>query len=74
MEYEAEETGEPRVDAVIAGLGRLGDLPLDEHVAVFEDTHTQLRQVLNELDAEPAGQAGAGDGADQSPSSGDRAR
>jgi hypothetical protein len=58
MEHEAEETGEPRVDEAIAGLGRLGDLPLEEHVAVFEDTHARLRQVLDELDAEPVGDAG----------------
>jgi len=55
MEHEGEETGEPRVDEAVAELGRLSDLPLDEHVAVFEDTHTRLRQVLSELDADPAG-------------------
>lgn len=72
MEHEGEESGEPRVDEAIAGLDRLGDLPLDEHVAVFEDTHARLRQVLSELDAGPAGgQAGAGD---QSRSPGDQAR
>jgi hypothetical protein len=53
MEHEGEETGEPRVDEAIAELGRLGDLPLDEHVAVFEDTHARLGQVLSELDAGP---------------------
>ena len=33
------ETGDERVDQVIAGLDRLGGLPLDEHVAVFEEAH-----------------------------------
>jgi hypothetical protein len=55
MDHEGEETGEPRVDEAIAGLDRLDDLPLDEHVAVFEDTHARLRQVLGELDAGPTG-------------------
>jgi hypothetical protein len=50
MAYESE----PQVDEVIDGLERLGELPLDEHVAVFEQTHARLRQVLSDLDAEPA--------------------
>ena len=56
MEHDsATETGEPRVDQAVAGLDRLGDLPLDEHVAVFEDTHARLRQVLSELDSRAGG-------------------
>jgi hypothetical protein len=53
MDYEGEETGDARVDEAIAGLDRLGELPIDQHVAVFDDTHTTLRQVLSELDAGP---------------------
>jgi hypothetical protein len=54
MEHEDEDTGEARVDQVIAGLDRLPGLPLDEHVAVYEDAHARLRQVLSELDSGPA--------------------
>jgi len=56
MEHNAhdhEETGEPRVDQAVAGLDQLPDLPLDEHVPVFERTHATLRQVLAELDSGP---------------------
>jgi hypothetical protein len=59
----AAPTGEPSVDAMIARLDGLDGLPLAEQVAVFEDTHAGLRQVLSELDATPdeaAGQPGAG--------------
>jgi hypothetical protein len=55
---EDHETGEPRVDEAIAGLGGLAGRPVDEHVAVFEDTHARLRQVLSELDSGPPGAAG----------------
>jgi hypothetical protein len=58
MQHENEETGEARVDQAIAGLGSLPGLPLDEHVAVFEDMHATLRQVLSELDSGPADAAG----------------
>jgi hypothetical protein len=58
MEHEGEETGDPRVDEAVAALGRLDDLPLDGHVAVFDDTHTRLRQVLSELDSGQAGDSG----------------
>jgi hypothetical protein len=58
MEHDGEETGEARVDQVVAGFGRLDGLSLDEHVAVFEDAHARLRQVLSELDSGPADAAG----------------
>lgn len=54
MEHDSEETGEARVDEVIAGLEHLDELPLAEHVRVFEGTHARLRQVLSELDSGPA--------------------
>ena len=60
---QAAPTGEPSVDAMIARLDGLDGLPLDQHVAVFEDTHAGLRRVLSELDARPddaAGQPGPG--------------
>jgi hypothetical protein len=57
MDYEGEETGDARVDEAAAGLDRLGELPLDQHVAVFEETHARLRQVLGDLDADQDGQA-----------------
>jgi hypothetical protein len=49
---EAAPAGEPAVDAMIARLDGLDGLPLDQHVAVFEETHAGLRQVLSELDGE----------------------
>jgi hypothetical protein len=48
------QTGEARVDQVVAGLGRLAGLPVDEHVPVFQDAHARLSQVLSELDSGPA--------------------
>ncbi len=45
-----EATGEPRVDAALARLAELDELPVTEHRAVFEDVHRRLRDVLGELD------------------------
>jgi hypothetical protein len=58
MQHDTEGTGEERVDQAVAGLDQLAGLPPDEHVAVFEDTHARLRQVLSELDSGPADAAG----------------
>ena len=55
---QAEPAGEPSVDALIARLDGLDGLPLEEHVAVFDDTHDGLRQVLSELDAAPGPRPG----------------
>ncbi len=44
-------TGEPRVDAALARLDELPDLPVTEHRAVFEHVHRSLTDVLGELDA-----------------------
>jgi hypothetical protein len=41
-----QETGHERVDAALAGLHRLGTLPVGEHVAVFEEIHAGLEQTL----------------------------
>jgi hypothetical protein len=46
-------TGEPRVDAALSSLHQLASLPVAEHPAVLERTHQRLRQVLDELAAEP---------------------
>ena len=44
---EPETTGDEAVDAVVASLRGLDDLPVSEHVAVFERAHESLRQVLS---------------------------
>jgi hypothetical protein len=43
-------TGEPRVDAALARLDELAELPVTEHRAVFEHVHRSLSEVLGELD------------------------
>jgi hypothetical protein len=43
---EVEPTGDEDVDAVVASLARLDDLPVAEHVAVFEQAHESLRRTL----------------------------
>ena len=42
-------TGDDRVDAAVAGLSRLPGTPAEEHVAVLEEVHGQLRDILGEL-------------------------
>jgi hypothetical protein len=54
-EVEVEGTGHTGVDAVIGSLSSLDDLPVAEHVAVFEQAHESLRRTLAR-----AGQDGAG--------------
>jgi actin-like ATPase involved in cell morphogenesis len=44
---EPETTGDETVDEVVASLRGLDDLPVAEHVALFERAHESLRQVLN---------------------------
>jgi hypothetical protein len=41
-------TGDDRVDAALAGLSRLAGAPADEHVAVLEEVHGRLRDILGE--------------------------
>ena len=43
----APHTGVARVDAVLETLDRLDELPLEEHVGVFESAHTELRRALD---------------------------
>ncbi|MFT4286891.1 hypothetical protein [Nocardioides sp.] len=47
---EPVRTGVAAVDAVLAEVDGIGDLPLEEHVGVFERAHDQLRRAL---DADP---------------------
>ena len=42
-------TGDERVDQAVAGLGRLAGAPVEEHVAVLEEVHGRLRDILGEL-------------------------
>lgn len=42
-------TGEPRVDDAIARLSDLSSMPVDEHVAVFEDVQRRLHDTLADL-------------------------
>jgi len=42
-------TGEPRVDDALARLSDLTNLPVHEHVAVFEDVQRRLHETLADL-------------------------
>jgi len=42
-------TGDARVDAAIAGLSRLAGTQPQDHVAVLEEVHGRLRDILGEL-------------------------
>jgi len=43
---EVEGTGNADVDAVVGSLTALDDLPVAEHVTVFEQAHESLRRTL----------------------------
>ncbi|MGW1996972.1 hypothetical protein [Embleya sp. NPDC001921] len=43
-------TGDAHVDAVLATLSRVGDLPTEAHGSVYEDVHRGLRDTLADLD------------------------
>ncbi|MGZ4457451.1 MAG: hypothetical protein ACXVWV_15810 [Nocardioides sp.] len=45
-EQSPEPTGHPAVDGVLDSMSGLRDLPVDEHVAVFETAHDTLRAAL----------------------------
>jgi hypothetical protein len=47
-------SGDDRVDEAMAGLSRLPGRPVDEHVAVFEEVHGRLRDILGEVNDESA--------------------
>lgn len=46
-EANSPATGDPAVDAVLESLTRLDELPVGEHVPVFEAAHEQLRRALD---------------------------
>jgi len=46
---EAPATGDARVDDAVAGLTGLRGRPAEEHVAVLEEVHGRLRDILDEL-------------------------
>src|SRR6516162_11449399 len=53
-------TGDPRVDDAVAGLVRLPGRPAEEHVAVLEEVHGRLRDILDDLGPEHAPAGGSG--------------
>ena len=58
----ADGTGHPAVDAVLASLEGLEDLPVHDHVAVFDSAHDSLRRALDQAgDEATAGEAPAGE-------------
>jgi hypothetical protein len=46
---EPPPTGDDRVDAALTGLNRLAGAPAEEHVAVLEEVHGRLRDILGEV-------------------------
>ena len=49
-----EFTGQAAVDAVLQSLAALDDLPVAEHVEVFDRAHDGLRRALDDAGREPA--------------------
>jgi len=47
-----EVTGDGRVDAIVADLGQVGELPVSAHVAVFEGAFSKLESALAAVDEE----------------------
>lgn len=52
---QAPPTGDDRVDDAIAGLRRLQGQPTEEHVAVLEEAHGRLRDILDDVDPSSPG-------------------
>ena len=50
---DAAPTGDARVDDAVAGLSRLEGRPADKHVAILEEVHGRLRDILGGLDETP---------------------
>lgn len=44
-------TGDPRVDDALSRLEELAQLPVTEHLSVYEDVHRRLHDALADLDA-----------------------
>ncbi|MEO3870666.1 hypothetical protein ABGB18_17800 [Nonomuraea sp. B12E4] len=49
-----EGTGDEGVDAIVAGLGRLGEMPVAEHVTVFGEAFSGLEAALERAPLEQA--------------------
>lgn len=49
-----EHTGNPVVDSVLDSLRELDNVPVSEHVAVFEAAHERLRGALTDAGDPPA--------------------
>jgi hypothetical protein len=50
---QAPVTGDARVDDAVAQLSRLQGQAVGEHVAIFEEVHGRLRDILDELAESP---------------------
>jgi hypothetical protein len=50
---EPESTGLRPVDEVLKSLDRLDELPVEEHVAVYESAHDGLRAALADVPPSP---------------------
>jgi hypothetical protein len=50
---EPVRTGVDRVDAVVVDVEGLDERPVEEHVAVFERAHEQLRRALDDRPVSP---------------------
>lgn len=46
----APQTGDPRVDGVVARLGDLEGQPPEQHVEAYDAVHTGLQETLADLD------------------------
>lgn len=51
---EIQHTGNPVVDSVLDSLRELDEVPVSEHVAVFEAAHERLRGALADAGETPA--------------------
>ncbi|MFA1551213.1 hypothetical protein [Actinomadura chokoriensis] len=51
-----DPTGDPRVDAAVAGLGGLGGRSVSEHVEIYEDVHRRLQELLASADQDEPSQ------------------
>ena len=49
LDQDLPPTGDERVDAAVAGLSRLPGQPEQEQVAILEEVHGRLRDILGEL-------------------------
>jgi hypothetical protein len=58
MDDERSTVSDPRIAEVLADLGQLDDLEVDQHVAVFELAHAKLRGLLTEQGSLPHPVAG----------------